>query len=91
MTQVKIPLDAFKEVACKACGSQALIQLLTLRIYPGGLFSPVPVPLATPLFRCADCGANIELPTNGSPGGNDSEYPSQFHEDYLKKNNHATD
>jgi len=65
--QVTIPIDLFKEIACKDCGSTALVQLVTLRYYPGGLLSPVPVPLITPIFRCADCGTPVELPSLGHP------------------------
>jgi len=65
MSQLKIPVEALKQIACQECASIALVQLVTLRYYPGGLYSPVPLHVTEPLFRCADCGANVELPKKG--------------------------
>jgi len=58
--QVNIPLSATKEVCCPKCGQLTFESLFTLRFYPGGILSPVPIYINQQVFCCAACGELID-------------------------------
>lgn len=64
MNKVVIPVEYMKDLACKECASTSLVQLVTLRYYKGVLTSNQLVTAVTPIFRCADCGKPVEIPSD---------------------------